>query len=403
MSSDSPLYDFEDEDEYDFEQDYELEYSLDNEEDLINGRLFYEYESTQKTVENVSSPVLSPEATSALSNEKPLLIVETTENLDELLPSLDLMGLFDEESDEDDSAVTIDVEETADSLIELDLSYLADKVHFPIEEIENQDSTTEFEQSIELSDNEVSSSLDEVYESEDFFAEKEEKDSSDSVDHSEMYFDSDDEEYDLSWADDIHVEVGGKLTKDDRAWQVAMEVAAEYELDQGETENLAEIFIANGWSACRIAMERELSQGTSLEELLFAAEVKEVWEEYPEFYNEFETAYRIMSWPLALSILCSFEGYPVIEEIEQMLLRLFEHWRRDKISTLIFRTFLEYLYDKFGHTKHCSAFLCEWKVEGAKFVEDGYFLPPGSDDIPPLINNFTPDKWLANVRRFNSY
>lgn len=465
MSSDSPLYDCED--EYDFEQDYELEYALDKEEKLNKERYFYQYESKPKVVENITSSEISPEDTS-LPSEKPRPIVASPENVDELLPSLDLLGLFDEESEEDDSGMTGDAEDAAASLlaldlsdfdekvaspikekekqaiwtdieqsvelsdlepssslgeeieddvsgviigdeeiadffIELDLSHFDEQVEFPIEELESHDSSTDTEQSMEISDPEVSSSLDEVYDSEDFFSEDEKKGSSDQVDHSEMYFDSDDEEYELSWADDIHVEVGGQLTQEDRAWQVAMEVAGEYELDQVETESLAEIFISNGWAACRIAMERELSQGTSLEELLLAAEVKEVWEEYPEYYNEFETAYRVMSWPLALSILRSFEGYPVIEEIEQMLLRLFEHWRKDKISTLIFRTFLEYLYDKFGHTKDCSEFLCEWKVEDAKFVEDGYFLPPRSHDIPPLINSSTPDKWLANVRRFNSY
>ncbi|MFT5700920.1 MAG: hypothetical protein ACI8ZB_003805 [Desulforhopalus sp.] len=596
MTIDSPHYDCED--EYDFEQDYELEYALDKEENLIKGRSYYEYGAKQKRVKNESSPEISPEATSASPTETPPPIVETPENVDELLPSLDLLGLFDdesevdnsgltedddepaaslleldlsdfdekvdfpiaerenqdsltdfsqpsevlepettssleEESDVDNSGLTEDDNEPADSVIELDLSDFAEEDHFQIEEIENQDSSTDLDQpsavleseitaflegksevndpgvtgddeeaaesvieldlsdfdvkvdfpieetenqvsstdfdqlsevlepeanlsleeesevddssvtadddepaeseiELELSDfaeedhvlveeienqdssidfdqpsdvldPETSSSLDEIYESEDFFAEEEKKNSFELDDHSEMYFDSDDDEYDLTWADGIHVDVGGKLTQEDRAWQVAMEVAGEYELDQVETESLAEIFISKGWSACRIAMERELSLGTSLEELRLAAEVKEVWEEYPEFYNEFETAYRIMSWPLALSILRSFEGYPAIEEIEQMLLRLFEHWRKDKISTLIFRTFLEYLYDKFGPTKDCSEFLCEWKVEDAKFVEDSNFFPPRSQDIPPLINSFTPDKWLANVRRYNSY
>lgn len=46
------------------------------------------------------------------------------------------------------------------------------------------------------------------------------------------------------------------------------------ELDREEVALIAEIFMVNGWSACKTAILRELTEGTTVEELYLASQVK---------------------------------------------------------------------------------------------------------------------------------
>ena len=407
MSSDTPYNANETTDG--FGQEYELDYMLDKERILQQGRSYYDFTPLNQSEKTPSPIEKSPRCIPTKHDPPSPVDTETADNVEELLPPLDLMGLFDEKPVEvkksEKKSPEKEVEEEVNHLPALDLLGLFGET---LEELEEEESLPEEDSDIEQSglllEPEACTLIDDEYASAEFFADSK-------LGHTgaadDEWFDfiseGDEEEYDVSWADNLDVEVGGTLRRDERAWQVAMPLAQEYELDQYETRELAQIFIRYGWSACRVAMERELSSGTTLDELVLAADVKDMWDEYPEFFNEFETSYRTMSWPLALSIIRSFEGYPAVEEVEQMLLRLYEHYRTDKISKLIFRSFGEFLYDKFGNRENNSDLVCEWKIEGAKYIEYGFFHPPRVHDIPAIISNSRSDQWLENVRRYNPY
>jgi hypothetical protein len=395
--------------EHDLGQDHELDYVLDKERKLQRDRSYYDFSSSEQLIKNLSSIKNTPIASPARFDKSPSLNIEKFDDVEELLPPLDLMGLFDEqpievEKREKKSEQQVIEDDEGNLLPALDLYDLLDEV---LDEFEEEESAlgedADIEQSGLLLEPEACSLIDDEYASAEFFTEKRLGPPGVEDEWFDLLSEYDDEEYDVSWADNLDVEFEGTLSRDERAWQVAMPLAEEYALDPFETRVLAEIFIRYGWSACRVAMDRELSSGTTLDELVLAADVKDMWDEYPEFFNEFETSYRTMSWPLALSIIRSFEGYPAVEEVELLLLRLYEHWRTDKISKLIFRSFGEFLYDKFGYRESNSDLVCEWKIEGAKYIEYGFFHPPRVQDIPAIINSSRSDQWLENVRRYNPY
>jgi hypothetical protein len=184
--------------------------------------------------------------------------------------------------------------------------------------------------------------------------------------------------------DDTEVEIGGQLTDEERALQMAAFLGEQCELDREEVELIAEIFTVNGWSACKTAILRELAEGTTVEELYLASQVKELWKEHYEFYSGQVSNYRVLTWPTALCIIRSFDGYPDPEEVEQMLVRLYDHWRYDDIQRRISKTFNEYILGKFCHGAEVSEFYGESIVDRYSSAVDLELFPPSSEDIPEL-------------------
>ncbi|QQG64646.1 hypothetical protein [Desulfobulbus oligotrophicus] len=188
----------------------------------------------------------------------------------------------------------------------------------------------------------------------------------------------------LGLLDETEVETGGQLTDEERALQMASFLGDQCELDREEVSLIAEIFTVNGWAACKTAILRELAEGTSVEELYLASQVKEIWKEHYEFYSGQASNYRVLTWPTALCIIRSFAGYPDPEEVEQMLVRLHDHWRYDDIQRRISKTFNEYIIGKFSHGAEVSEFYREAIVDRHSFLVDLELLPPSSEDIPEL-------------------
>ncbi len=184
--------------------------------------------------------------------------------------------------------------------------------------------------------------------------------------------------------DETEVETGGRLTDEERALQMAAFLGERCELDREDVSLIAEIFAANGWSACKTAILRELAEGTTVEELYLAFQVKELWKEHYEFYSDQKSNYRVLSWPTALYIIRAFDGYPDLEEVEQMLVRLHDHWRNDGSERRISQTFNEYIIGKFRYDADFSEFYVESIVDGYSSAADLGLFPPSSEDIPEL-------------------
>ncbi len=400
----------------------EMEFHLEKERDLLSNRSYYSFaqkEDEQSSVEVINITTISVQAAS--ENDKSDLAGDLGSGNDELLPSLDLKGLFaeDEISDLPNSDHGIDDFDPDDPLPDLDLSGLfevptsvenvIEERRAAIEDDEWADFFPETEEGQEdlilvgsLIDDEGICSAESLKE-EDSDQEKIETRATEDKAWFDYYPDDDEDLDDSSWADGLGIDTEGAVSREERAWQVASAVGEEHALDKNEVEALAEIFVENGWSACRVAIARELTAGTTVEELIIAASVKEVWEEYSEFYDDFSTSYRTMSWPLAPKIIRSFEGYPDIEEIEQLLVRLFDHWTSDKIARRLTPTFGEYLFAKFFNLEGSCDVSCEWEIHGARYIEPDFFLPPCSHDIPPITNDPHSGLWLANTRKYNIY
>jgi hypothetical protein len=160
-------------------------------------------------------------------------------------------------------------------------------------------------------------------------------------------------EYDdeITGTDIFNLPTDNRLTRLERARQVALELGIEYGWDEDGINVLTMIFFKHWWSATRRSMRRELEAGVTPDELILAEQVREIWREYPEFSEAHHRAFEIsqryfhLSWPNALSLIRSFGAYPDPAEIEKLLVDLYEHWR-DKPSLIYayssFRHYIEY-------------------------------------------------------------
>lgn len=224
------------------------------------------------------------------------------------------------------------------------------------------------------------------------------------------YADTDEEEVDwlglAGEADDFEddlalhfteVDTEGVISLEERALQVAMGLGSQHDLTAEEVEAVAGIFIENGWSACREAINRELNDGTTITEIKLAAAIKEIWVEHCEFYSGQQSNYRILSWPTALKFANSFRGYPEPVEVEILLIRLHQHWRTDNIQRRIFLTFNEYLIDYLTRIEDDFEYSQEWCVSQEQDFRDDIFLPPSSSDLPHY-HDYDFDRSLRIIR-----
>ncbi|MBU1420135.1 MAG: hypothetical protein KKD01_18075 [Proteobacteria bacterium] len=119
--------------------------------------------------------------------------------------------------------------------------------------------------------------------------------------------------------------------------------------------------------------------------------------EHYEFYSDQESNYRVLSWPTALKVVNSFSGYPSLEEVEQLLVYLHNHWRENRVQMLISRSFNEYLIGYLDRVIDGFEYAPEWAIEQESPLVDDFFLPPSSADIP-AINDYELERAIRNVR-----
>lgn len=193
----------------------------------------------------------------------------------------------------------------------------------------------------------------------------------------------DNEEFDEDIEPDVEykVDIASGVSREQRALQAAICTGVQFQLDSDVMRILAEIYLANGWSACRVSIERELDAGAEVEEIELAAAIKALWLEHYEFYAGMISNYKIMSWPTALAIVRSFDGYPSLEEVELLLEQLHDHWYYDSVARRIHRSFGQYVIAWFHGCDGHGVFAGEWNMRLATFVDDQSTLPPSTGHV----------------------
>ncbi|PNU18599.1 hypothetical protein C2E25_16795 [Geothermobacter hydrogeniphilus] len=164
-----------------------------------------------------------------------------------------------------------------------------------------------------------------------------------------FYDEFDDERQDLT-----DVKSDGKISREERAWQVAYELGLSYGWDERGIALLQEVFVERGWQQARVAMEYLLETGMTPEQLLFAKELKESWEQRTELMIAIHrksselSGYcylgeKILSWRVAIAIVRSFDGCSDFDEIDQFVNEAFDAWYSSGRLRRSYRTFLQYL------------------------------------------------------------
>lgn len=404
-------------------EDDELKYLVEKEETIVANRLYFSWDPQAPTVitsfektsslptaiirQTDTSPPASPHESSK-EVEAPSL----SEPDHYLLPSLDLMGLFE---DQDLSAIS-DVDESLEPDLELEGIFnnepiaqnnvLEDQDDVSLSQAMDQNGDT-FPVETKQDDEDENTDLEEMDTAFDDLltfvtAYSEESIFDDDIEPDWLELAGEVDEFDADIASKFEgVEVKGYVSHEGRALQVAMEIGCIFNLTEQEVLSIALILEQNGWSACKEAINRELSNGTTVAELQLAAEIKEMWLEHYEFYSGQTSNYRILSWGTALRLANSFTSYPDIEEVELLLVHLHYHWSTNMIQRRIFFTFNEYLIAHVSRVIDELDHATEWVIEQETSKCDDYLiLPPSSTDIPTK-HDYEFERSLRAMRSLN--
>lgn len=181
-----------------------------------------------------------------------------------------------------------------------------------------------------------------------------------------------------------------KLTRAERARQVAVEVLDRLGWDREYLPLLEAIFVESGWGAARIAIESQVEKGAVPEQIALARRVRSIW-----FGNEYlwtcfrmkynvklmqaEAVYKNFSWADALRLIRCFPSIPDEVEVERFINDIFDEWYSSDRLRRHFRAFLKYLLYRIGASKRT--------LPGS--IEFLFRLPIESDwgaDNPQLLN-----------------
>lgn len=147
------------------------------------------------------------------------------------------------------------------------------------------------------------------------------------------------------------------LTREQRARQKAAEFLVFAGWPDSALPLVQQVFVLSGWGAARIALEREAKKGLTPDELVLAAHLKAAWSENDYYWLAFERtgstrlSHHILSWPMALHIVRSYESLPQLEELMTLLDSEYEYWIERPQLTKAFHSFARYLWFRFAGVK----------------------------------------------------
>lgn len=171
------------------------------------------------------------------------------------------------------------------------------------------------------------------------------------------------------------VQARGRLSRTERARQQAMELGLRFGWDEYGIAVLTDVFDRWWWSAAKRSMERELREGLEPNELRSAIEIRDIWANHPEFSMDFSRlmshrrdqhtamAYLNISWPLALQLVRTADGYADAEYFEHLLCTHFDIWYTSSRKRRIYQAFSTYLYFRFGQADRQLKTLYDWTFD----------------------------------------
>ena len=165
---------------------------------------------------------------------------------------------------------------------------------------------------------------------------------------------------DLDHPQEIPITTQGKLSRWDRAGQIAAEVIQAYDWGKENLTLLQQVFYENGWAATRFALETELAKGLRPAELALARFVRSLWTENEQYWISTlhitsrlsgqltRAAYKVMSWPESLRIIRTFNSLPSEEEIQYFIDEVYDDWYGSPKRQKNFKVFIRYLKYRTG-------------------------------------------------------
>jgi tetratricopeptide (TPR) repeat protein len=187
----------------------------------------------------------------------------------------------------------------------------------------------------------------------------------------------------------------GSIDREHRAQQIAIEVLEKSDWDPIHLPLLQQVFIENGWSAARVAIEREIENGLSPDELALARKIRLYWSENERYwitfhriqrntsYEQTDAIYRNMSWPEALRIIHCFPSLPDIEEIYRFIDDEFDRWYESDRLRGSFRAFFKFIKFRINSMRRTFPCSCEFLISDEPDLEFEVDSPGSYNVIEP--------------------
>lgn len=248
----------------------------------------------------------------------------------------------------DDDITEEDLDHIASQSNDLDKSYQYDSEELDVEIINEEvdESATDEENEDEVLDIE---SFDE-YESD--FEDKYLEELPQELDAQEFNWDNFDDfdELDDDF-EDYEITKTGKLNKEQKANQIAVEILKKYDWDDKYLPLLKETFEINSYPASRAAIKRQLDNGMLPEELELVLFIRELWASNGHYWLSFFSIYDRktqktsgnIGWKYSLQIIRSFSYLPSQEEIQFFIERAYDDWYSSTKLCQEFQSFILYL------------------------------------------------------------
>jgi len=168
--------------------------------------------------------------------------------------------------------------------------------------------------------------------------------------------------WDDSFDDEVEVEdypdkgvLDNTLSQEERAIKVAADLIIDFDWGRGALPFLTELLCIKGWANTKKALEREVAAGSTLDELILAFEVKNLWLDSSRYWISFsksnelggstDAVYRNFSWKQALRLIRFFNDLPSFEEVYDLLEQEFDYWYGHRVLRLRFPAFIKYLFN----------------------------------------------------------
>ncbi|MGP4986568.1 hypothetical protein [Pseudoalteromonas nigrifaciens] len=198
------------------------------------------------------------------------------------------------------------------------------------------------------------------------------------------------------------------FTQEDRAVAVASELIISFDWPRSALPFLAEVLCIKGWGNAKRALERAVAEGATLDELMLAYEVKNLWLDSPRYWIAFSKAYasgestdaiyRHFSWRQALRLIRTFTDLPSFEEVYDLLEQEFDYWYDHKILRLCFPAFIKYLFNYRLNERNITSLLGGFgNAEDYDHVDELWACQTHSDEMQTL-NEYGVDLLAKNAQ-----
>ena len=145
-----------------------------------------------------------------------------------------------------------------------------------------------------------------------------------------------------------------RLTRRERAQQVAINIIDYAEWTASALNQVTDIFEEYGWSHAKTSIITAIDNGASLEHIVAARDLRHYWKDNERFWMTFSgissftmntrAAYQNLSWPMALALVTYNTHLISDAEIERYLDEEFEYWYSHPLLSQQFPAFLKYLF-----------------------------------------------------------